>query len=66
VGTAFANERNALVYLRFVVDQRMLYIRSAYDSEKCINEVYDEVANKYVSIETINTTLPPDFQIPAV
>jgi hypothetical protein len=44
----------------------MLYIRSAYDSEQCINEIYDEVANKYVSVETINTTLPPDFQIPAV
>lgn len=41
VGRIFINEELAVVYQRIKIDQTNYVIKSTYDTQKCINEVYD-------------------------
>jgi hypothetical protein len=47
-----------------VNDGRQLMIKSIYDREKCINEIYDANESKIVEIDIVNRSLPKDKHIP--
>jgi hypothetical protein len=41
-----------------------LYVKSTYDRNKCVNEIYDKQAQSFISIENFNVGLSPEKQIP--
>jgi hypothetical protein len=38
-------------------------VKSTYDREKCVNEVYDEKTQSYITIDAYNEALPKEKQI---
>lgn len=69
VGRVFVTETLAVIWQRFVLDNYHFYLKSTYDTEKVVNEWYQESENKMDEIQLIydaEKVIPKQFQVPKV
>lgn len=52
IGKVFVNEELAVIWQRVILDTGTFYVKSTYDTEKCVNQIFDE-SNQMVVYDAV-------------